>query len=323
MSTRWTIDPRSATAPIILDPSAAAKYRFCFMGEFGYEMISWIPYLLYLKNKLGISLRTMGRTGSSIFYDFSDDHIELTDPPGDCWGETALYQSIAAAHPDKKLIHPGPEPANRRTIVIGGIDWRNRDIHAPLDGTHYCLPDYSNIRNGSTSGRPTVVINNKFFLQWPGLFKQPVNFIDRETLIELRDLLLSRGYDVVYNHFVEQTAYDKHGNLHDTDLFGQIPGTTDLRSAYAKCRTALERNRLQLATYNSADFVIGVQGGNLYLPAFCRRNLFLIMRVGNYIDYRELARICRIDAEMFYEPKHMLCWLSQHLAAASARREAA
>jgi len=100
----WKMDPKSAATPILLDADDAAKCRFCFMGEFGYELVSWLPYLLFLKRKLGIPIRTMGRVGSSVFYYFSDDHIELDIPPGDCWGELDLYDRIAAAHPGQRVV---------------------------------------------------------------------------------------------------------------------------------------------------------------------------------------------------------------------------
>ena len=315
----WKIDPKSATPPVILDPEDVASHRFCFMGEFGYEMVSWIPYLLFLRQKFGTPLRTMGRVGSSVFYYFSDDHIELTEPPGDCWGDIELYRRIALAHPDEELIHPGPEPVNRRNIVIGNCDWRNRDIHARIDTTHYVTPDYSFIRPPHQPERPTAVINNKYFIQWPSTFAEPINFLDRDSLIELSNLLVERGYDVIYNHYVEKTALDKHGIIDDHGIFGAGQAHThDLREDYARCTSVLDRNRLQLATYNAADLVIGPQGGNLYLPAICRRKLFILMRAGNYIDYRELGRVYGIDVEAFYEPRHLVCWLSQNLPTVGA-----
>lgn len=325
MSEAWKLDSKSAAAPILLGADEASRARFCFMGEFGYEMVSWIPYLLFLKQTLGIPLRTMGRTGSSIFYGFSDDHIELNIPPGDCWGELPLYERIASAHPRERLVHPGPEAINRRTIVVGGYDWRNRDIHGWIDTTHYQPIDLSFVAPiARQSNRPLAVINNKYFVQWPSLFKSPINFLDRPTLIEIRDLLTSRGYDVVYNHYVEKTAYDVHGQINDTDLFTKTPGARDLRAEYEKCANVAERNRLQLATYNAADLVIGPQGGNLYLPAICGKDIYLLMRVGNYLDYPELGRIYGGNVEMFYEPKHMINWLDKTLAAPSQRmREAA
>ncbi|HVT89392.1 MAG TPA: hypothetical protein VHD56_11110 [Tepidisphaeraceae bacterium] len=324
MTEGWKIDPRSATPPIMLDAQQAAEHRFCFMGEFGYEMISWLPYLRFLKQKLGIPLRTMGRVGSSLFYNFSDDHIELTNPPGDCWGELALYQKIAAANPGEKLVHPGPEFVNRRTIVIGGYDWRNRDIHARIDTMHYERLDYSNIAPALDRDRPIAVINNKYFVQWKDLFSTPVNFFDRDSLIELRDLLIERGYDVIYNHYVEKTAHDNHEAIDDEDIFTDHRNASDLRREYSLCADARQRNLLQLGIYNSADLVIGPQGGNLYVPAICRRNLYILMRVGNYIDYCELGKLYDVNVETFYEPRHLTCWLENKLPSAqTSLREAA
>jgi hypothetical protein len=123
---------------------------------------------------------------------------------------------------------------------------------------------------------------------------------------------------VIYNHFVEQTAYDKHGQLHDEDIFRNCEHAYDLRDAYRSCTDAAQRNRLQIATYNAANFVIGVQGGNLYLPAICKRNLFVLQRAGNYLDYPEVARVYGTEVEMFYDPRHMLVWLAETLPVAES-----
>lgn len=298
--------------PVHLSAAEAEKSRFCFMGEFGYEVVSWMPYLLFLKQKLGIRIRTMGRPGSSIFYYFSDDHIELGDKPGDCWGETTLYDGIATKFPDEQLIFPGPEPINQRRISVDGCDWRNRDIHRKIDTTHYALLDYKHVQSLSPKRRPTVVINNKYFLQWPALYSEPVNFIDRDSLVALNELFTLRGYDVIYNHFVESTVHDKHLAIDDTGIFAN-----DLRAQYAHCRSVEDRNRLQLSVYNSADLIIGPQGGNIYLPAVCRKPLYIVQRAGQFMDYPELARVYGVDLQMFYEARHLVCWLAQTLAAAA------
>jgi hypothetical protein len=81
---------RERVASIELSRDEAARARFCFLGEFGYEMISWLPYLRFLQDRLDIPLRTAGRPGSRTYYDFSADHIELDGSfLGEMWGESA------------------------------------------------------------------------------------------------------------------------------------------------------------------------------------------------------------------------------------------
>lgn len=299
--------------PISLTRAEAEHARFCFLGEFGYELVAWIPYLLHLKKALGLRLHTVGRPGSRVFYEFSHRHDEVDSSfIGDVWGFPDSYQRLRALHPGAPLVHPGRHPINRRAIVIDGIHWTTRNIHARIDQTNYVLPDFSRIAPyNPLPGRPLVVINNKYFVQWPDTYSEPLNYFDRASLVRLRDLLVSRGYGVVYNHFVERTIHDEHLTLDDAGIFGLDDRTHDLRLDYARAHDAAARNRLQLALYNAAEFVLGPQGGNLYLPAVCRKPLFILMRAGDYIDYVELGRLYGIPVELFYEPRHLLAWLEQ------------
>jgi hypothetical protein len=44
----------------------------------------------------------------------------------------------------------------------------------------------------------------------------------------------------------------------------------------------------------------------------------MLMRIGDYIDYRELSRVYGVRVDVFYEVPHMLAWLGQHLDARRA-----
>lgn len=301
--------------PIVLSKEEAFCARYCFLGEFGYEMISWLPYLLFLKEHLGIPIRTVGRPGSSIFYYFSDEHMELdASYVGDVWGNPVFYQHVGKEFPGEILVYPGKDLVNRRHISIGGYEWRNRNIHSRIDEAHYVKPDYSRIISWSPlPGKDIVVINNKNFLQWQNTYEKPVNYFSRSDLERLRDLLLSKGYGVVYNHFVELTSHDVYFALNDQGVFGKDNNTYDMQTLYASCTDVGQRNRMQIALYNTANLIIGPQGGNLYLPAICRRPLYILMRVGDYIDYLELGRLYDIDVEVFYESRHMESWIASNL----------
>lgn len=312
-----------AETPLHLTRPQAESAVFCFLGEFGYEVISWLPYLIYLKRTLGLRLHTVSRPGSRVFYEFSDRHDEVDSTfVGDVWGYPDSYDRLRERYPGACLVHPGRHPINRRAITVEGIAWTTKNIHARIEQTNYALPDFSHLAPyHPLPGRPLAVINNKYFVQWPDTYSSPINFLDRAALIALRDLLVARGYAVVYNHFVEQTIHDQHRVLDDTGIFGVDPHTHDLRVDYVNARTTEARNRLQLSLYNAADLVIGPQGGNLYLPAVCRRPLFILMRAGDYVDYVELGRLFGIPVEIFYESRHMLTWLDHHGLAASAPRQ--
>ncbi len=281
---------------------------FCFLGEFGYEMISWLPYLLFLKQTLNIRLHTVSRKGSKPFYYFSDEHFEA-DPSliGDMWGDTKHYNQLSSYFPGKLLIHPGPDFINQRKIIIKGKEWTNNNIHTIINQKNYSIPDFSFINNPLPFeiNKPFVVINNKFFRQWYQKYKGPINYFRREDLEEMREVLNSLGFSIVYNHFVEQTSYDQFFDLNDRDIFGNDSLSVNLADFY-KSLDAEGRNILQLSVYNNAEFVIGPQGGNLYLPAICRKDLWILMRDGEYLDYLEFGRLYGINVNIFYEPAHIL-----------------
>jgi hypothetical protein len=300
--------------PIEITASEASEAVFCFTGEFGYEMISWIPYLLFLKNKLGIKLTTMSRPGSALFYYFSDEHLEADSKEiGDVWGAPSVYDGIRSRVAPRLLIHPGKDPVNRRVISVQGYRWTTRDIHQPIERTNYTAPDYSKINDPLPFGFywPYVVINNKYFKQWH--YEHPINYFDRASLIQVRELLWRYGYATVYNHFVEPTGTDTHLTLNDRGLFDSDRRAFDMRDGYGRSQSPGERNRVQMSVFNRAAFVIGPQGGNVYLPAICRKDLLILMRDGDYVDYQELSRLYGVQADVFYEPKHMVRWLEAEL----------
>jgi hypothetical protein len=304
-------------ADLDLTAREASERVFCFAGEFGYELISWLPYLLDLKRHVDLRLVTYGRPGSKVFYNFSDEHHEFgVGVVGNMWGDLATYAALQASLGARPFVFPRA----KRNIRVEGRSWRTRDIHKEIPNDAYYEPlDYSSIRLPTPFRfeRPFVVLNNKFTAEWGG---PPTNFFGREELIALREFLIGRGYAVVYNHFREKTRTNKElgFDLDDSGIFGAIEYTYDLSDEYRRTNDIGERNRMQLSIYNQAAFVVAPQGGSCYLPAICRRDLVMLMRIGDYIDYRELGRVYGVRVDVFYEVPHMLAWLAQRLDARRA-----
>ena len=289
----------------------ASDHVFCFAGEFGYELISWLPYLHDLKRNLDFRLVTCGRPGSKVFYNFSDEHHEFgVGVVGDMWGDLPTYASLRASLGGKPFIFP----RIKRNIRVGGRSWTMRDIHREIPDDYWAPLDYSAVRLPTPFRfeRPFIVVNNKFVGEWG---RPPINYFNREELIAVRDFLVARGYAVVYNHFREKTRTDPilGVELDDSGIFGTVEHTYDLSDEYRRTNDIGERNRAQISVYNQAAFVVTPQGGPTYLPAICRRNLVMLMRKGDYIDFRELSRVYGVDVDVFYEVPHMLAWLGTRL----------
>lgn len=313
-----------ANRPIELSWDGLERARFCFAGEFGYELISWLPYVHFLSRQAEVGVKTASRPGSALLYRFSADHCELqSEDIGDAWGYARTYWGLARRFRGERLIFPGPYCPNSKRIRVGGYDWEVRDIHTRVRPTNYLLPSYRTIATDlpfAPKG-PMVIINNKYFVQWPDIFDAPVNYFSRDDLVALRDLLVTRGFFVVYNHFTEKTIHDKHSALDDERIFGADPCTVDMRDYYRSV-DASTRNELQLALYTRSACVIGPQGGNLYLPAICGCNLIILMRHGILLDYLELARMCRTHVEAFYDASHLLLWLGTPASERALRERA-
>lgn len=302
-------------APVVIDKSTASNSVFCFLGEFGYEMISWIPYLLYLKKKVGITLNTISRKGSKPFYYFSDKHFEV-DPRfiGDTWGNPEHYIRLMNNNQNVNIIHPGIDFINKKQISVDGAEWENKDIHSFINTNNYLTPDYKhiNFKLPFELTKPYVVLNNKYFRQWFHKYKAPINYYDRKELDNIITTLMDFGYSVVYNHFIENTSSDEYFEFDFKSASYNDERFVDLNEYYKSLKLE-ERNMLQLTLFNDADFVIGTQGGNMYLPAVCGKDLWILMRHGQYIDYIEFAKLYDIQVNVFYEPWHLIETLKSKL----------
>lgn len=280
---------------------------FCFAGEFGYEIISWLPYLLFLKNK-GLEINVLGRPGSRIFYYFADAHQELLSSEiSGGWGEWETYAKIKKRFPHIKIIHPYGHERNRQTIKVDNYEWINKDIHQKIKEVNYSKPNFAFATKELPFEikYPYVVINNKYVNEWRF---GPRNYFSPSELISIRDRFLANGWGVIYNRFREATSVDKFPKFADSGIFGHKKNTVDL-NYYYHSQQPLERNIMQISLYNRAKLVITVQGGNAYLPAVCRKNTLILMRTGDYVDYEELARLYKIQLDAFYEPRHLINWL--------------
>jgi hypothetical protein len=278
---------------------------FCFLGEFGYELISWIPYIYFLKKSNNFKIHTIGRPGSGIFYSFSDSHTEIgSEFIGDSWGDKILYKKVSKKLNIKKMIHPTNNKTEKQVIKINNSEWTNKNIHKNISLKNYNAIDFldSNLELPfNHKDKKIIVINNKYNKEWGS---DPVNFFSRKNLISLKNELLKRNYYVVYNTFYEPTTSDIYLDLKDKDIFNNSD-CFDMREYYNTARN-LDKNLMQISLYKKAEFVIGVQGGNVYLPAICRKKILMLMKKGVKKDYTELSRIYRTPIEIFDDSEKII-----------------
>ncbi len=309
---RYRIDP----LPVRFEANADDVY-LAQLGEFGFEMISWIPYLTYLKSQ-GIHMKTIGRKGSSVFYEnISDEHIEVGDEYIGNSG-TGDLSRIEKLKDDMKL--PIFAPCKERCgfeYFVNGIEWQVHDIHSNYPTEHLRKPVFPaqnilGIGEKKLSFRGLVTINNKSYLsEFAGLVN---NFFVEEELNVLFEFLSNNGFLVVYNCpmnlFIEEDDKFKNYVLKCND-FGRNDSILSLHD-YSD-GTEDKWDRIQLECWQNSDFVIQPPGGAAAVVELLGIRKFNLMRKGDYQDDLYLSKLYGGQSDTFYEVRHMLAYMEKEM----------
>ena len=104
--------------------------RFAFVGEFGYAYFGYLPYLNYLASVKNLSIRTIGTKGSSPFYYFSDDHLEIDMEPTGSWGSFRGAMKLVKYSSRKDPIYVPLSFTSRTLNIAKEIPiWQSRHLH--------------------------------------------------------------------------------------------------------------------------------------------------------------------------------------------------
>lgn len=206
--------------------------------EFGYELIATLPYA-YWHFLNGTLERTESAVGSEPLYFFSPDH----------------------------RIDPTPRDFERTRDAAMEIP--NMWIHRPeLDSAQWVPPPLAKhyAPNAITFDRPTVVVYNRYNMEW-GL--PPINYFDIPTLRSLFRLLLNK-YDVVYFNVRGQESLED--NAHSMELgdfemihseFPEVHVIHDIAQEYE-----ISYNEAQLRVFAGCRKFITMNGGPSILASY-------------------------------------------------------
>lgn len=270
---------------------------FCFGGEFGYELLSWLPYLKYVADESGVPLRTASRPGSAPLYSFSVHHEEHPfrwRPDG--FGTSASDEYFIRAYGRSAVIPRNPTKKESGGLVVAGIPWEHRRIHERLTTTVYRPLEFPGRRAAFLETRsPIAIINNKDFDNWGNADPQLREAFSPADLEQLRDALHAVGYFVVYHRF-DEAVPESRFELSDEGLFDG-DGCLDMRDVYGGIEDAGARTEQQLALYRSADLAICPQGGNSFLPIMLGVPTLVLMKRVRLVEYQDLERVygTRVD----------------------------
>jgi len=199
--------------------------------EFGYELISVIPYAywLYLGGKLE---GTISGKGSEPFYYFSPDH--KINPEPRTWYNTP------------KMTTP------------------NSDIHKPvLDLSRFVIPPYKE-RFKNDKYHFDLIVYNRYNNEWPGVpeLNRPINFFSLEFL---RDLFRSFKGKILYiNISGLPDLYDNAPPL----LFYDYPLCWEFQNVTVIHDLKEDFNTAQLMAMANCKLFLTTNGGGAILSSF-------------------------------------------------------
>lgn len=221
-----------------------------FQPEFGYELLSVIPYTYHL-HKQGELEATLSGKHTKDWYYFSPNHTELDIP--------------------------------RHGINNQRIQVPNKNIHTSFDLSQWEFPDYKN--HFKSEGdvlfkdlKNLVIISNKYNIEWG---QSPTNYIHTNTLDKIFNYLTNQGYTVVYNRLTSDLGYDDGVDcmpLGDFELIeDKYPNVLTIQQLINTHK--LNLNELQLRLYPLCDKFVSVQGGTSIVSSmFGGRNIALVNR---------------------------------------------
>lgn len=202
-----------------------------FNPEFGYEMISTIPYAYYL-HTIGKLTKTISGIGSNPFYYFSPSH-EINPKP------RSWYNVV-------KMTTP------------------NRDIHkSALDTSQFYPPPYK-IIFGNKKYFFNLVVYNRWNDEWPGVpeLNRPINFFSIELLREIFENFEGR---ILYcNIRGNPNLYDDAPALPfpDIELVAEFPDVVHINDLEE------DFNLAQLMAFSNCPLFLTMNGGGCILASY-------------------------------------------------------
>lgn len=309
----FLVDP----LPIKIEINSEDTY-LAMLGEFGAEMIAWLPYLSYLKSK-GIKLKTISRKGSSVYYEnISDEHIEVENEYFSCTGYGFL-KNVEKLKEDTGLPIFSPCKELRGFLIaVNGIEWQVHNFHSSYHTEHLLKPSFPNpdilhLQNLGNHYRGIVTINNKSYQNTH--IGKVRNHLSQEEVETLFTFLTEKGYYVIYNDFSEIFKED-YNNPFDSYLplrkFKRDNPSVLFLADYSD-GTEDKWDRMQLECWQNSDFVIQHPGGAAAVVELLGVRKFNFMQKGEYQDDLYLAKLYGGQSDTFYEVRHMIAYIEKEM----------
>lgn len=204
--------------------------------EFGYELISALPYAYYLHLNKKLSKTVSGNDTECLYY-FSPNHIE---------------------NKERRSWYNTPKAKNIPNIDIHKPFLYKSQFASPPFKEHYANDLYK-------FNKKTVVICNRINREWG---KDPINYFNETTLDKLFSLL-EQKYQVIYINIEGRTElYDNESpiSINDKEILKKHPQVIDIHAL--KEETDLSFNTLQLMIFANCEKYITMNGGHSILASY-------------------------------------------------------
>lgn len=207
--------------------------------EFGYEMLSVLPYAynLFLKGELS---ETISAYDTKCFYFFSPDHKEVN-----C------------------------QRSWENVLKMRNHNFPNTKIHrSKLDWEFFTPPPLKSFYSDKSIKfeKETIVIFNRYNNEWG---KDPINFLDNKTLDTLFNLLTNE-YQVVYLNLNHDSRYFDHLpplEFNDNEILNKYKNVLTFKSL-SEMYPQYTINELQCRIFSNCTKYISSNGGQLILSAY-------------------------------------------------------
>jgi len=259
--------------------------------EFGMELRVFVPWANYIREQCG-KLWTAGLPGTKYMYFFSNHHKIKA-------GQRA-YSELPDGNPfGQRTVHMSSIPA--------GAQWK-----PPSFKDFFHEPKFFEPLLG---GKPLVVILNKYTQEWK---KEPVNFIDTETLRKILTRL-TPDYTVLYKRNTPSSLRDeKHiagsdfgHKLGEKEMIRkEFPDVLMFEDFSDALKDPNDFNLLQFGFMSMSKNFIVVQGGTAVMGSYFGGNTFIYAKEGfeleegdfNYFpDFSNAKVSVSSDYTSFYE----------------------
>lgn len=224
--------------------------------EFGYELISVLPYAYYQYQKGNLTQTISGNDTACLYY-FSPKHTINND-------KRSWYNTHKVNYPNIKIHKP----------VLDKTQW----IAPPLK-QHYANDRFK-------FEKETVIICNRINNEWGN---PPLNYFNLETLKELFELLQDK-YQIIYiNVLGRKELYDNADpfDIKDYDLLKQYPKVINIHDLHQNNKE-LSFNTLQLMLFANCEKYITMNGGHAILSAYFGGENIIMSKYSQNAHAREI-----------------------------------